>query len=347
MKKNFKKMIIFVMLLGIIIVNIGCTGEKTQSVAAASTTLQNQMNSHSTIYAFGVVKANKTKSICINFPAVIDSINVQEGQKVKGGDALITLNMSEYQKKFEAKQLELDSEKKLLALKESRVLKDSDPDLNKLIYDLKIEKALYNKQLKELATKKTLFASGSISKQELNDFKKTVNAQKKVVDDTSYSIDSYKLKDNYQFTNQSDIETSKAKINTLSSELTIMEEKLNRSYLTGSTIICDVGSGLVKNIKFVPGSIIQEGSALLDIVDLDSMVVVADVDESFIKDVELGATARISPLANRTKSYTGHVSRISDMAIVKNGQTFIQVEITVDNNDGFLKLDYNADIILF
>jgi multidrug resistance efflux pump len=294
--------------------------------------------------AFGVVKADKTKSISVSFPAVVESINVKEGQRVKKGDVLVTLNMIEFQEQIKQKELDLNLENKLLSLKQSSSLKGSDPDLNKLVNDLANAKELYNKQLKELSTKQVLFESGSISKQELIDFQKSVDTQKKAIDDATFSLDSYKQKDSFKLNKQTDIESGRGKINTLTSELKIMKEKLQRSFVKDNTIISDVNDGLVRNIKPTPGYIVQGNDMLMDIIDLSSMVILADVDESFIKDVKLGAKATVIPLADKSKSYTGKVSRITDMAIVKNGQTFIQVEIQIDNNDGFLQLDYNTDI---
>jgi hypothetical protein len=74
------------------------------------------------------------------------------------------------------------------------------------------------------------------------------------------------------------------------------------------------------------------------------LYVLADVAEEFIKDVKLGKKATIIPVADNSRKYYGKVIRIADMAFEKNGETNVTVEISIDEQDGFLRPNFNVDV---
>lgn len=78
--------------------------------------------------------------------------------------------------------------------------------------------------------------------------------------------------------------------------------------------------------------------------NLDTLIVEAEVSEEFIKDVQIGAEAKILPLADSTKEYKGKVLKIADMGIEKNGETVVLVEISIENKDTFLRPNFNVDV---
>lgn len=82
------------------------------------------------------------------------------------------------------------------------------------------------------------------------------------------------------------------------------------------------------------------------IVNLDSLLIEANVVEEFIRDVDLGSRVKIVPIADRTKEYTGKVIFISQIAFNNNGETVIPVRISIDNLDSFLLPNYNVDVFI-
>ena len=82
----------------------------------------------------------------------------------------------------------------------------------------------------------------------------------------------------------------------------------------------------------------------MSILDLDTLIVQANVAEDFIKDIKLGSKAIINPLANPDKEYEGSISRISNMAVQENGETVVPVEITLINVDDSLLPNFNINI---
>jgi multidrug resistance efflux pump len=81
--------------------------------------------------------------------------------------------------------------------------------------------------------------------------------------------------------------------------------------------------------------------------NLDGMVVRANVSEEFIKDVKSGLKVEIIPVADKSKKYNGTVKMIASRAEVQNGETVIPIEISIDDNDGFLMPEYNVDVEIY
>lgn len=338
MKDISLKLTVWGLLCSAFLFTAGCSSE---SQAEAQPTTTASETSKQTIDAFATIKANSTTSLSINFPTIIEKVNVKEGQIVNKGDVLLNLNMVDFEEQLHSKQAELDLEKKLLNVQQTNISKGIDAELNKLVNEAADAEALYDKCLNDLADKEVLFKNGFLSQFEYNELKRQVESNKKALDNAKLSIQSYNQN------KSNDFDRSKLTISKLNSDIAIMKEKLNKSYLKNNSIVCDIEKGLVLNLKPTPGYIaVKETDAdtLLNLVDMNSLIALADVDEGFIKDVKPGAKVTIIPLSDRSKSYIGKVSRLTDKAIVKNGQTFIQTEIAIENIDDFLKLDYNVDV---
>lgn len=347
---NKIKRITAIALILIMVLGAAACGKKEEQTAAPAAPAPVKENS---VEAFGVIKAADLHNINISFAAAVSKMSVKEGQKVKKGDVLMTLDLNDYMLQIQAKQHELNSinlEIKKLQSKmiESDPAKSTDPDVKKLQNDLKYAKQLYEKIIKEHADKQELYKSGVISKYELDEFTKVVEDRKKDATDLAYSLDMAmrnKQLGNAELMNNIKIQQERAAA--LEQELNSMKEKLNQIYIKGQDIICDVDNGVAFDLGYAEGDIVSPSKKALSIMNLDGMIVKANVAEEFIKDVKPGQKAAIMPVADKTKKYNGTVSMIASKAEVQNGETVIPVEITIDDNDGFLMPEYNVDVEIF
>ena len=102
--------------------------------------------------------------------------------------------------------------------------------------------------------------------------------------------------------------------------------------------------GLVYELNCQAGQTTDPARSLLSIMDLQTIYAEAEIPEEFIGDVKLGAAVVIVPVADSNRTYHGRIQEISDIAVERNGETIIPVEISLDDYDQFLKPNYNIDV---
>ncbi len=323
-----KKVILLLLAIAISCTAVACGSSQAEETPAAA----QEEKVNQTVEAFGVVIATETKNITLDFQAPVKKIHVVEGERVKSGQSLVSLNLMEMENSISNKELSLAASKSNV----ERLLEGND--LNKLQNDLKNAKNIYNKSSEELKIKEQLFTSGGISQSELDSYKKVVDSDKKAVQDITYAINS--LKDSKGKENdQQGLEVS-----LLEADLKLLRTKLDKSYLKNSDVICDVNNGIVYNIGYVEGDIAGPQNKLLSIMNADSLEIEADIPEEFIKDIKIGSPVTITPVADKARSYTGKVSYIPGRAENQNGETQVPVRIELDNADDFLMPGFNVDV---
>lgn len=158
------------------------------------------------IEVWGEVKVKDTKDIVIDFPYTITDIYVQEGQIVKKGDVLLTIDYTNYLQELSKKEKEIQlakvstenyssdtsaMEQEVQSLSNELSLKQkymenvkSDTEYNRLELELEKENINLNTAANDLEKNKRLFSSGVISKKELDTFteqyEKAENSKKSI-----------------------------------------------------------------------------------------------------------------------------------------------------------------------
>jgi multidrug resistance efflux pump len=189
------------------------------------------------------VIATEVKNITLDFQAPVEKIHVIDGQRVRSGQSLVTLDVMEMENMIAEKELSLAASKNNI----ERLLEGND--LNKLQNDLKNAKDILSKSSEELKIKEQLFASGSISQSELDSFRKVVDSDKKAVQDITYAINILKSSKGME-SEQKSLEVSLAE-----AELKLLQARLNKPFLKGADVVCDVSNGIVYEIGYSEGDI--------------------------------------------------------------------------------------------
>ena len=305
----------------------GCSKEATSQVDNPKTETKHSVE------VYGTIRALDTKNTMLDFPATIEIVHVRDGQRVKKGDPLVTLNLNEFKADLNMKENEL----KVAQLE--LVKYNHEAELQKVLNTLKYEEAAYKKAEQELNNKgEALYKAGAISKVQLEEYSNTVEDRRRNIEEIALSLNSLK----YERVNNMKIQQER--ISALDYALKVLRDKLNKGYLINNVITTDIQSGLVYDIGYVPGDVVDPDKKVFSVINLESLFVQADVAEEFIKDVRLNAQATIGLVADKSKKYQGRVVRISDQAILKNGETIITVDIAIDNKDDFLRPDFNVDV---
>jgi len=141
-----------------------------------------------------------------------------------------------------------------------------------------------------------------------------------------------------------DYELKVKDVNVQALEVQKLQSKLELGFLDGNKIISPLDKAVAFEVGCKKGDLLSGEEKLLYLANLATLYVEADLNEDFIKDVKVGAQVKIIPLADSARAYQGKVTRIAGMAVKKNGETIIPVEIAVEDNDGFLQPNYNVDV---
>ncbi|HVJ49281.1 HlyD family secretion protein [Desulfitobacterium sp.] len=318
-----------VVLAGTILFTAGCgTPQAVQTTAAPA---QGQPVQENVIEAAGKVKAKEIQNLTLDFAATVQAVPVQDGQRVSQGDELMTLDIHDLQQQIVDQENNLKTEQLQLEKAQNAKVTNEAQEAS----SLQAAQEELSRAKEDLATKQSLFDANALAKTDL------VTAQRKV-DDAERNVADKSISKETDF--RLSIALEQQKISSLETNLQRLKDKLNKSYIQDNKIVADFKNGLVQESTHVAGDPLPAGIKLLSLVNMDSLIVEADVSEDFIKDVKIGAAVEILPLADSSKQYKGKVTKIADQGVEVNGETMIKTEISIDNPDDFLKPDFNVDI---
>ncbi len=194
-------------------------------------------------------------------------------------------------------------------------------ELQRLQNDLQMQQTLHQKAQQDLQRRQSLLDSGAISDTEYEEFEMSVIGAANTVKNLEISIAAAQ------------------------SELTRLNNKLyGNPHLKGNALVSPFRQGLVYQLNCQTGQTTDPARSLLSIMDLQTIYAEAEIPEEFIGDVKPDAAVRIVPVADSSREYHGRIKKISDLAVERNGETIIPVEISLDDYDEFLKPYYNVDV---
>lgn len=241
--------------------------------------------------------------------------------------------------------------------------------------DLKILKtslALAEKQLetakKDVKNNQELFDTGAVSKSTLDQYIDIMSQREKSLNDVKNNIEKTKsllrneldqlnisLKSKREQLNQIgksnsvNTTTQNSSVAVSKIDLDIMKNKSIKDYLSTNKIISCVQNGIVQNIEVVNGTRLgtqNTPTRVLQLIDADSIVVSAEVDEEYIKNVKIGETVNIVPVSDSSLSIQGTVTQISNIAVEKDGKRIIKVQVKPMEHKEALKPGYSVDVYI-
>jgi multidrug resistance efflux pump len=346
-----KRILITVCFMAMILFAAGCGKKAAETAMSQQEQAQSEAPAQQTVQAFGVVKAKQTKGIMVDLPASIEKVHVQEGQRVKKGDVLITLSLKEIQEQIKEKEDSI----KIAKLELQKLLEEIDnknnenienePEIIQAKNNLEKIQIEYEKIEKDFKNEEAMFKNGAIPQNKLDESKVVLEQKQREAANSKIVLED--LKNKKRISNNKaalDIKIKEQNIISLESQLQTLIDKIAESGIKGNEIICDISNGVIEKINNAAGDRLDAEKQIMSILDLDTLIVQANVAEDFIKDVKADSKAIINPLANLDKEYEGRVSRISNMALEKNGETVVPVEITITEVDEFLMPNFNTNI---
>ncbi|MDF2613705.1 MAG: HlyD family efflux transporter periplasmic adaptor subunit [Clostridia bacterium] len=372
-------------LICIVCLLTACTGNKPEALET-STAEQADINNDE-LDVYGDVKVRKSEEIIIDFPASVKEVYVQDGENVKKGDILLSLDFEDYKIQIRTKENEIHMDeiqlkelegnnnpqlleagriREELKVKQNYLITGEDPDLKPLQNSLDIIKQSIIIAKNQHDTNKELFESGLISPEEYKQSEQSLKSKEKEEKDTLTAIEKVKtnrrleinalsaaLKSTeMQFNNAdqqkiSSIERLKLKIAASKMILDSMKSKLSKVYIRNNDIIAPEDNLIIYDINCMKGTEIDGSSgAVLKAMYKDTIYVTADIPEESLSSVSTGDLACIVLADEAQKEISGKISKLSNRAIEKDGDTIVEAIIEVEKGKELLKPGLTADIKL-
>ena len=147
---------------------------------------------------------------------------------------------------------------------------------------------------------------------------------------------------------QSAAAQAKTAINQAQANLDLIDAQIARTTITASV------DGVVLTRAAEPGSVVNPGSVVITLGDLNALTITVYVPEDLIGKVSLGDTAQVTVDSFPGKTYGARVTFIADQAeftprnvqtVEGRKNTVFAVKLTLDNSSGDLKPGMPADVV--
>ena len=256
-----------------------------------------------TIDVDGKVEATEREELYLGFPAKIKSIHIKDGDIVNKGDALFTLDTTDYDETIQDKEGEiavlqaelaalknpknalvadLQYVEKQLKVKGEERDNENSPELKKLKNNL----ALLNEELASLKadyeTNKQLSEVGGASEKSLQDIKDKISAKQKDIENTQNSITQHKKDMNLEMSklesekqglnlkmsesdreNVTQMKVLQVKIDNANTQLAKLKQKYKTVALSNNELLSQKDQLLIYDIQGYVGSQIAANTELL------------------------------------------------------------------------------------
>ncbi len=279
-----------------------------------------------TLVAAGRVKFSEEVEMAFQVPGIIQVLYVKEGERVKSGDLLLSLDDT-----LERNQVQLARTELNLAEINLRKLIEYQREIAREEY----HRAVINRRaaLEEYERAQMLFQSGTIPREELNRIRRNWETALSLENAARLNLEN--ISDNGP-----GFLEMKAQVEKASLELAWAEINLKEKHLYAPV------DGVVISLKKNPGEFVQAGEVIV-VLGKNPLQVVTSLDEREYKKIRAGMRALVSEQANPKKEVlTASVLSISPT--VDPTQGTIKVTLSLDEGSVNMKPDaaVNVEIVI-
>lgn len=302
------------------------------------------------VSVFGVVVADVSRTIAPGFSARIAEVVTREGREVARGDVLIRLDMDDYDREVESlARRRRRSELRIADLTQRLAYARSD-DHDELV-DAQIaldgSQDLFERARADLRRNEQLASEGAVSRRAVDDARDRLGEAERALDRSRLRLRTTRDRLVRSASDlETEIELERLELDALQRDIARLRSLVRTDAVSRPNVVSPFEAGIVAEVAVQPGDQVGPGSRLVRIIDRDTLVVSADLPEEFLRDVTIGAAARIVALADRRRSYTGVVLEIARQARRVGNETVVTARISIDNRDAFLLPGMNVDVAI-
>lgn len=265
-----------------------------------------------------------------------------------------------------ALEADIAQTQKDISIKAEELGKNTNAELKILHTSLELAKKEVENAKRDMKNNQALYEAGAISTNTLdlykdilaqrekaltdveNNIKKTKDALKTELDWLNISLKSKRAQlEQTKKSNSASMAKQNSSVAVAQIDLEIMKNKVTKDYISSNQIVSCVENGIVQNIGVINGTPLGVQNvpvSVLQLIDADSILVSAEVEEEFIKNIALDQTVEIIPVSDGSISISGTVVRISNVAVEKDGKRIVLVQIKPEDPGEVLKPGYSVDV---
>ena len=240
----------------------------------------------------------RTVSLAFQVPGKLESINFEEGQKVKKGDVIAKLDSDLYEEQLNQINAQIDVQKAQLQKLEKGYRKE---DIEKARATMRQKKVLMENAKTTLKRYKKLLATNSTSQEKYDNVKTEYESANAAYMFAKSSLEL--LESGYE---KEDILSAKAQLNALIAQRN--QHKLNLEYTT----LYAPSNGTILTRVYEVGSIINASQVVVEVAKDDDYWVRSYMSEKYLGYIKQGMKALV--YTDSGKTYEGAVSFISPLA---------------------------------
>lgn len=287
------------------------------------------------VMASGMVKAKQEVTLFSPNNGTLLQFNVQEGDNVTANQVIARIDVTDLSSEIASIDAQIASQQAEL----NRVKSGKEPEtIAQQEERVRQEKEKVDSAQKEYNRTKQLVEAGASPATELDKAKDSLSQAQ-----SSLKMSQSELALNKKGPKSTDIASVQAQIN----QLQVKKAELTKQS-SQSTVVAPF-SGTVLKVDAKNGQAVMKGTEMITMGDLSKLQVVADINESDVKEIQVGQKALVSGTSMGKEKAAATVIRISPLAtkIQKGettGKTKVNVTLELDQAVSVLKPGFNVDV---
>lgn len=286
----------------------------------------------------GEVMAAKEWPIFNPVEGKLESLKVENGNRVKKGQVLFEMSTSDLNYQLEGLEAQLQS------LEGQRLENNKSPDQAQIAQQtLLIQQAEKDVQTEEqnLARMKALYEAGSISRVQYEEAERSLEKAKSLLEQQKFGLQL--IYEQHQTSQGTELYYSNQK-KALQAQIDQLDEKINKAAVVAEQ------DGIIKDLSLKEGSVLSQGQQIMTVFTNEGYKLESYVLASDALDVKVGSSVEVvQETSSGNKSFAGTVSEVAISAVEKTSplglkENRVKVTIQLAENSPNVVLGSNVDV---
>ncbi|MBZ2173995.1 efflux RND transporter periplasmic adaptor subunit [Schnuerera sp. xch1] len=272
----------------------------------------------------GKVSGDKNVMVVPTVPGTVETIAVKDGDRVKKGDVLFTLDEKDIRKQVDQAKAAYDMAKANYDMSQEQ----SDIAQESLERTEALTESVLQNARENLENTKKLYEAGAVSKSELDQAELALEQQESQM---QAQLDQAKMGASDQV-----MEVAKSQLEQAEVAYQQAQDALNNATITSPI------DGVVTGISIEVGSMASNAQPAMNVVDMDRVYVKIDVVEGLINQLTEGQEVNVAIPAVSSEPFNVVIDNIIPSTDART--QLYPVKIYLDNSDGTIKPGMFADV---